>query len=98
MNVMFFSPQSALIRDPHFNSVVKKSWGRQEMVDNVPKMWKTSGPLLTFILQPLEYPPSAASSLKQLFVDLFKHSLHLPWRCLIKLLWDRKPERYEKEF
>lgn len=49
-----------------------------ETVDKIPKMWETSGPLLTFILQPLEYPSSAASPLVQLFVDLFKHLLHLP--------------------
>lgn len=59
----------------------------------IPKMWESCDPLLTFILQPLEYPSPAASPLVQLFVDLLKHLLHLPWRCLVELLWDRKTER-----
>lgn len=56
-------------------------------------MWESCDPLLTFILQPLEYPSPAASPLVQLFVDLLKHLLHLPRRCLVELLWDRKTER-----
>ena len=56
-------------------------------------MREACGPLLTFILQPLEYPSSAASPLIQLFVDLLKHLLHLPGRCLVELLWDKKKQK-----
>lgn len=52
----------------------------------VPKMREASGPLLTFVLQPLEDPGPGASALVQLSVDLFKHVLHLPRRRFVKLL------------
>lgn len=53
-------------------------------------MWEACGPLLTLILQPLEDRSITASPFVQLFVDLIKHLLHLPRRCLVELLWDRK--------
>lgn len=56
----------------------KKSKGWWKTVCKIPKMREASGPLLTFILQPLEDPSSTASPLIQLFFDLFKHVLHLP--------------------
>lgn len=60
---------------------------------NVPKMREASGPLLTLLLQPPEDPSPGASPLVQLFVDLFKHLLHLPRCCFVKLLWERRTKK-----